>query len=61
MPRNRNTLLVAFGAAALIAAGAGAAWLSTGSIIALRVLWLAGPIALTSLLFLLVQILLPKD
>jgi hypothetical protein len=57
----RKVLYIAAGSAVLIALAAGFAYLETGSIIALRVLWLAGPIALTSLLFLLVQFLLPKE
>jgi len=61
MPRNRRTLLAIVGVAVLLAAGAGVAWQATGSIIALRLLWLAGPIALTALLFLLLQIFLPKE
>jgi hypothetical protein len=61
MPRNRKTLLVVAGVAVVVAAGAGGVWQATGSIIALRVLWLAGPIALTSVLFLLLQFLLPND
>ena len=57
----RRILFIAAGSAVLIALGAGFAYLETGSIIALRVLWLAGPIALTSILFIVLQAWLPKD
>jgi len=56
----RLVLRVAIGAV-LAAAGAGVAYLLTHDPVALRVLWLAGPIALTSVAFVVLQAVLPKD
>ena len=61
MPSTRRIILYVAGAAVLGTLGAGVAYLMTGSTVALRVLWLAGPIALTSAGFVLLQALLPKD
>jgi len=61
MPSTRRIILHVAGIAALGTLGAGVAYLMTGSTIALRVLWLAGPIALTSTGFAVLQFLLPKD
>jgi hypothetical protein len=61
MPSNRRIVLYVAAAAVLVTLGAGVAYLMTGSTIALRVLWLAGPIALTSVCFVLLQVWLPKD
>jgi len=61
MGSNRRIVLTVAGVAVLIAAGAGIAYLMTASYIALRVLWLAGPIALTSVGFALLQLWLPRD
>ena len=63
MTKSQNSRIlrnVAIGAV-LIAAGAGAAYFSTHDPVALRVLWLAGPIALTSVGFVVLQAVLPKD
>jgi hypothetical protein len=48
-------------AAALVALAAGVAYLLTGSPIAMRVLWIAGPVALMALFFVLLQALFPHD
>jgi hypothetical protein len=58
---DRRIVLVVVGVALLIAIGAGAAYLVTGAALALRVLWIAGPIALTAGAFALLQLVLPKD
>jgi hypothetical protein len=56
----RIVLKVAIGAV-VIALGAGVASLLTDSPVAMRVLWLAGPIALTAIFFVLLQAWLPSD
>jgi heme A synthase len=61
MSSTRRIVLYVASGAVLVTLGAGIAYLMTGSPIAMRVLWLAGPIALTSVLFVLLQTLLPKD
>jgi hypothetical protein len=61
MASNRGIIRAVAGVAVLIALGAGVAWFMTGSTIALRLLWLSGPIALTSIGFVLLQTWLPKD
>jgi hypothetical protein len=53
-------LHVAIGAV-LIALGAGVAYLMTDSPIAKRVLWIAGPVALMAIFFVLLQTWLPRD
>jgi hypothetical protein len=53
-------LNVAIGAV-LIALGAGVAYLLTDSLFAMRVLWIAGPIALMAIFFVLLQAWLPRD
>jgi len=58
---NRRVLLIVLGAALLVAAGAAAAYFVTGSTLAMRVLWIAGPVALTAGAFALLQLVLPKD
>jgi len=61
MASTRIVIRIVAGVALLITLGAGAAYVMTGSIIAYRLLWLAGPIALTSTGLALVQTWLPKD
>ena len=61
MTSNRRIVLTLACVALLITLGAGIAYLMTGSIIAYRLLWMAGPIALTSTGLALVQTWLPKD
>jgi hypothetical protein len=58
---NRRFVFIVAAVAVVIAAGAGIAYLMTASFIALRVLWLAGPIALTAAGFALLQAWLPRD
>jgi hypothetical protein len=61
MSSNRRIVLgVAIGAA-LIALGAGVVYLLTFSPIAMRVLWIAGPVALMAIFFVLLQAWLPRD
>lgn len=59
--KNQRIVLVVAGAALLVAAGAGVAYLITGSLLAMRVLWIAGPVALTAGAFAVLQRVLPKD
>ena len=59
-PTRRLVLNIAIGAA-LIALAAGIAHLLTDSPFAMRVLWIAGPIALTTTGFVLLQAWLPRD
>ena len=61
MASTRTVIRIVAGVALLITLGAGAAYVMTGSIIAYQLLWLAGPIALTSTGLALVQTCLPKD
>jgi glucose-6-phosphate-specific signal transduction histidine kinase len=61
MSSTRRIVLYVATAAVLATLGAGAAYLMTGSTVALRVLWLTGPIALTSVCFVVLQLWLPKD
>jgi hypothetical protein len=61
MESNRRIVLIVAAVAVLISLGAGGAYLLTGSTIALRLLWMAGPIALTATGFALLQALLPRD
>ena len=61
MSSNRRIVLnVAIGAA-LIALGAGVTYLLTDLHIAMRVLWIAGPVALTAVFFVLLQAWLSHD
>jgi hypothetical protein len=48
-------------AAVLVALAAGVAYVLTGSPIAMRVLWIAGPVALMALFFVLLQAFFPHD
>ena len=48
-------------AAVLVALGAGLAYILTDSPFAFRVLWIAGPVALTMAGFVLLQALLPRE
>ena len=59
-PTRRTVLKVAIGAV-LVALGAGIVYLVTDSSFAFRVLWIAGPIALMMLFFVLLQAWLPSD
>ena len=59
-PTRRIVLKVAIGAV-LVALGAGIAYLLTDSSFAFRLLWIAGPIALMMLFFVLLQAWLPSD
>ena len=61
MPSTRRVVIAIATVAVLISLGAGAAYLLTGSTISLRVLWMAGPIALTATGFVLLQAWLPRD
>ena len=61
MSSNKRLLLkVTFGTS-VIALGAGCAYLLTESPLAMRVLWIAGPIALMAIFFVLLQMLLAPD
>jgi len=61
MSSNRRIVLgVAIGAV-LIALGAGVVFYLTYSPIAMRVLWIAGPVALMAIFFVLLQAWLPRD
>ena len=61
MTSNRLLLLKVAIGTALVALGAGGAYLLTESPLAMRVLWIAGPIALMSIFFVLLQMLLAPD
>ena len=61
MSSNRRIVLnVAIGAA-LVTLGAGVAYLLTDSPVAMRVLWIAGPVALMAIFFVLLQAWLSRD
>jgi len=61
LSRQRKIVLVVAAVAVLIALGAGVIYLATGAPAALRVLWMAGPIALMAIFFAVLQAILPPS
>ena len=61
MSSNRRLLINVTIGTALIALAAGGAYLLTESPLAMRLLWIAGPIALMAIFFVLLQMLLAPD
>jgi hypothetical protein len=59
--RNRKAIIAVTAIALLVALAAGVTYVMTASSLAWRVLWIAGPIGLTALMFAALEALLPRD